>query len=348
MKQIYSDMIQFRGNHYEFGVKQGSMLKGSLILKNWAKQWHVKNPRITIDDKEAKSVITALAPAIWEEIVGLQDALGWKIDEVLRYFGGYHLDYVRSGCSIFTDKDYLIRNYDYHPKTYEGRYILFQPTDQGYATIGPAQNVTGRMDGMNEKGLAIGYNSIHSKNPGKGFISNMIARIILERCANVSEAIAMLKEIPHRHSFSYVVLDEDEETFIVEASPRRVAVRQSHICTNHFDVLTEENRHHLVDSMNRFQVMEQQEKGSLDAFAAFSWLNDESKGIFSKNYRSSAGTIHTAAYLPKQKQAWFALGGNREPFVIDFDHWLQGEPITFKRLYGEMDTDIPFLHIDHM
>src|SRR5699024_11439487 len=115
---------------------------------------------------------------------------------------------------------------------------------------GPAQNVTGRMDGMNEKGLVIGYNSIHSKKPHKGFISNMIARIILENCANVNEALAMLRDIPHRHSFSYVVLDGNEETFIVEASPRRVAVRQSNICTNHFDILTEENRHHLVDSIN--------------------------------------------------------------------------------------------------
>src|SRR5690625_7143765 len=97
MKQIYSDMIQFRGSHYEFGVKQGSMLKDSLILKNWAKQWHVKNPRITLDEKEAKPVITAVAPRNREEIDGLQDALEWKVDEVLRYFGGDHVDYRRSG-----------------------------------------------------------------------------------------------------------------------------------------------------------------------------------------------------------------------------------------------------------
>ncbi len=348
MKQIYSDIIQFRGSHYEFGVMQGKLLKYSWTIQNWAKQWRIKNPRITIGKNEVKSAIISLAPGIWEEVIGLQDTLKWSIDEVLRYFGGYHLDYINSGCSIFTGADYMIRNYDYHPKTYEGRYMLFQPTDQGYATIGPSQNITGRMDGMNEKGLSIGYNSIHHKKPQEGFISNMIARIVLENCVNVSEALAMLRDIPHRHSFNYVVLDENEETFIVEASPRGTEIRQSNICTNHFDILTDENRHHLADSMKRFEAIRQEEDNIQHVSEAFRLLNDENGGVFSKNYRSSAGTIHTTAYLPKQKQAWFTLGGNRQPFIFNFGHWLQGGYITTKKLLGEIDTDIPFLHIDKM
>lgn len=346
MKQIYSDLVQYRGSHYDYGVMQGKLLKESLIIQNWTKQWRIKNPRITIEKNEVETVIKSFAPGIWEELVGLQDALKWPMNEILRYFGGYHLDYIKSGCSIFTGTDYMIRNYDYHPKTYEGRYMLFQPTDRGYATIGPSQNITGRMDGMNEKGLSIGYNFIHHKKPQKGFISNMIARIILENCVNVSEALSMLKEMPHRHSFNYVILDESEETFIVEASPRGIEIRQSNICTNHFDILTDENRHHLEDSMNRFEAIHREEDKIQHVSDAFRLLNDDDKGIFSKNYRSSAGTIHTAAYLPRQRQAWFAIGGNQKPFKIKFRNWLHGENIATKRMHGEIDTDIPFLHID--
>src|SRR5699024_4500772 len=188
----------------------------------------------------------------------LRDALDWPMNDVLLEFGGYRLEYMPSGCSIYMNPDYMIRNYDYHPKTYEGRYTVFQPSDYGYAVIGPSQRITGRMDGMNEKGLVMGYNFMHRKKPGDGFICSMIGRIVLENCATVEEAITMLKEIPHRHSFSYTVLDKNEKTYIVEATPRSVEVRQSHACTNHFELLKSENRHHLAESYERLSVMQEQ------------------------------------------------------------------------------------------
>ena len=70
-----------------------------------------------------------------------------------------------SGCTVFQGKDFMVRNYDYHPATYDGRYLLFQPNDGGLAQIGPTSRVTGRMDGMNEAGLTMGYNFMHRKHP---------------------------------------------------------------------------------------------------------------------------------------------------------------------------------------
>lgn len=208
LKQIYSDVIQFRGSHYDFGYKQGELLKDSLTIENRKRIWKIRRPHFIIKEQEVKEAILPFAPAICDELLGLRDALQWDMQEVLQEFGGYRLHYMRSGCRIFTDSDYMIRNYDYHPKTYEGRFTIFAPTDQGYALIGPSQRITGRMDGMNEKGLCLGYNFMHRKKPGDGFICNMIGRMVLENCATVEEAVHMLKEVPHRHSFSYIVLDK--------------------------------------------------------------------------------------------------------------------------------------------
>lgn len=348
MRKIYSDVIQFRGNHYDFGYLQGTLLKDSLTVKNREQQWKVRKPRFTVPEEEVKAAITQFAPQIWEEILGLKDALEWPMERVLREFGGYRVNYFQSGCSIVTGDNYIIRNYDYHPKTYDGRFTIFQPTDGGYAIIGPSQKITGRMDGLNEKGLAMGYNFMNRKKPGDGFVCNMIGRLILETCANVDDAISLLKEIPHRHSFTYIVHDRSGETYMIETSPRKVVVRQSQVCTNHFEIMKEENRFNLEDSKRRLEVIEkeQQKVGSLGAKEAFRLLNDTDKGVFSDLYGSWAGTIHTSAYFPKELKAWFALGGDQEPTEIDFGKWLSGEDIDLDRIYGEVDTDIPFVHLD--
>jgi len=346
MKKIYSDIIQFRGSHYDFGVMQGELLKDSLTIENRKKQWKIRRPRFQITEQEVKEAISKIAPQVWEEILGLKDALKWGMEDVLREFGGYRLEYVKSGCSIYTTSDYMIRNYDYHPKTYEGRYTFFQPSDKGYAIIGPSQRITGRMDGMNEKGLALGYNFMHRKKPQDGFICNMIGRLVLETCANVDEAVSLLKEIPHRHSFSYIVLDENEQTYVVEATPRGVEVRSSNVCTNHFEILKHENRYHLKDSYRRMEAIEQKKHEATNAQKAFRMLNDTAGGVFSDKYKDWAGTIHTSAYFPKEKQAWFALGGDEQPVIFDFAKWLQGDNIEMKRITGEVDTDLAFVHMD--
>lgn len=346
MKQIYSTILQFRGTHYDFGYMQGELLKDSLIIRNRERQWKVRKPRFTIDVKETKEVMEQFAPGIWQELLGLKDALQWPLERILKEFGGYRLDYVKSGCSILTGDDYFIRNYDYHPKTYEGRYVLFQPTDEGYALVGPSQRITGRTDGMNEKGLVLGYNFMHRKKPGVGFICAMIARLVLECCANVEEAVMMLKEIPHRHSFSYIVYDSSAKTYVVEASPRGVEVRESNMCTNHFEKLTHENRNYLIDSYRRLEVMQQRYQHTTAGYEAFRLLNDTSNGVFSDEYRNWAGTIHTSAYFPQSLKAWIAHGSEQEPTEVDFASWLKGQDLNMGRIIGEVETDLPFVHMD--
>ncbi|MCT2537720.1 C45 family autoproteolytic acyltransferase/hydrolase [Aquibacillus koreensis] len=346
MKSVHSNIVQFRGTHYNFGYNQGLEIKDSHILQNREKQWRVRKPRFEIEEQEVKQAITAFAPGVWDELLGLRDALEWPMEKVLQEFGGYRLEYVRSGCSIVTGDDYFIRNYDYHPKTYEGRYILFQPTDQGYAMIGPSQRITGRPDGMNEKGLVLGYNFMHRKKPGDGFICAMIGRIILESCANVEEAVSMLQEIPHRHSFSYTVFDKSGQTYIVEATPRGTEVRQSNVCTNHFEIMTHENRNYLVDSKRRQEIIDLRKERFSNGYDAFRLMNDRDKGVFSDEYQNWAGTIHTSAYFPKQMEAWMALGGDQEPTKIQFNSWLEGEDLDVEKIIGQVDTDIPFVHME--
>jgi len=343
----FTDVIQYRGNHYDFGFYQGQSLKDSPILKNREKQWGPKKDRHFIIDKERfEHVMEQFSPAILKEIHGLADALNMNLIEAYRLFGGYYREFVQSGCSIFTDPDFMVRNYDTNPMSYEGRYMFYQPTDQGYAVIGPSMQITGRIDGMNEKGLALGYNFTHSKKSSDGFLCNMIGRIILENCSTVEEAINLLKEIPHRHSFSYVLLDPSGKSFVVEASPREVVARQSNVCTNHFHVLDEENRYRQDETRQREETIKEQQKHATNPMQAFRVMNNPQYDVFSKKYDAAAGTIHTAAYFPKEMKAWFAIGHNQLPVIFDFQKWLQGLDIRVKRMKGELDYTKPFVNME--
>lgn len=240
MTKVHSEITQFRGTHYDFGYAQGLSLRDSAVLRNRQDSWRIRKPRFQTDEQDAKRAFMQFAPGIWDELTGMRDALGVPMTEVLRDFGHYRVNAKPSGCSILTGTDFMVRNYDYQPQTYDGRYSFFQPTDRGYAIAGPASRVTGRMDGMNEHGLTMGYNFMQRLKPGDGFVCHMIGRMILETCATVDDAIQLLKELPHRGSFSYVVLDRHEETYVIEASPRSVEARKSNACTNHFELLTHE------------------------------------------------------------------------------------------------------------
>lgn len=347
LRHVYSEVIQFRGSHYDFGYFQGQKLKSSPILPNRNKQWGPRFDRhFIINTAIYKDTITRFAPRIWDEINGLADALHMNIENAVQLFGGYYLEYVRSGCSIFADPEYMIRNYDSHPRSYEGRYLLYQPSDKGYAVVGPSMQITGRMDGMNEKGLVMGYNFTHRKQSEDGFLCNMIGRLILETCATVDEAIDLLKEIPHRHSFSYVLLDKGGESYVVEASPREVVARKSNVCTNHFHLLDDENRYRQDESRRREQTIQQQQQPSSSPYQAFQVMNDPAYDIFSYKYDAAAGTLHTAAYFPHEMKAWFSLGPGRKPVIFDFNKWLKGNNVNVTRILGEIDYPGVFVNME--
>src|SRR5699024_9555752 len=149
-----------------------------------------KRPLVTREDR-AIELLSRFIPGMMDEISGLQDALELSFEEALREFGGYYLVYSRSGCSILSEQDVFVRNYDSHSRGYEVRFVSYHQTDSRFATRRPSMQITCRMDGMNEKGLVMGYNYINIKNSLDVLVCNIIRRMILETCADVEDAIEL-------------------------------------------------------------------------------------------------------------------------------------------------------------
>ncbi|WP_440895002.1 C45 family autoproteolytic acyltransferase/hydrolase [Amphibacillus sp. Q70] len=345
MVKVFSDLIQFRGSHYQFGYLQGERLKDSILLKNREAQWQKRRKhQFETDNEVAINLLDQYAPGLTEEIQGLADALDWSFERAVQEFSGYYVEYERSGCSIMTGTDFFVRNYDSHPSGYEGRLLIFQPNDGGYATIGPSMQITGRMDGMNEKGLAIGYNFTNRIGSADGFVCNMIGRILLETCTTVDQGIALLKSIPHRTSFSYVLFDQKGDSVVVEASPRTVIVRPANMCTNHFELLHEENRYKNDESIERLNKIKSKWRPNLSLKAAYQTFNQRINGIFSDRYSIWSGTLHTSLYQPETLMTLFGLGADQMPVRIDLGAFLQGETIRIKCITGKLKSDTPFIN----
>ncbi|MGI8315274.1 C45 family autoproteolytic acyltransferase/hydolase [Halobacillus mangrovi] len=346
MKQVYSEVIQFQGNDYDFGLYQAKHFKKTPLYQVHKNRRKKSIRRYTINKQEVRRFFIHYAPGLWEELQGLADGLGWGLAEVLHEYSGFQQDWVRSGCSVMTGEGFFARNYDYHPKTYEGRFLLFKPNN-GFASIGPGQRLIGRTDGMNEHGLCIGYNFVNRIKPEDGLICCTITRIILETAKNVREAVELLTELPHRHSFNYILYDREGNSRIIEGSPRGVKVKTGQVCTNHFDELASENRKHLTDSMERMDRLEQFYGTINTGKEAFYFLNRTSQPIFSKNYSRWSGTIHTSCYFPVEGSMMFGLGGDASPVLISFKRWLENGKTPLKRILGKLDTTEPLPYIEN-
>ncbi|HIW12980.1 MAG TPA: acyl-CoA--6-aminopenicillanic acid acyltransferase [Candidatus Salinicoccus stercoripullorum] len=343
MQTIVSNIQEFRGSHYDYGVLQAQQLKETPYMANRNYEWLKRRPKFSLDYMETKSLYQKFAPAIWEELRGLQDELKISDMEVLLNLAHYRVSPRDSGCSIYFDDHSFIRNYDYHPSTYDGMYKLFQP-EQGFAHIGPASRVTGRMDGMNEQGLVMGYNFMNRKQPFDGFTCFIIGRFILELCESTDDARQLLKELPHRGGFSYVIQDKNDDSFIAETSARGVAFRNSNVCTNHYELLDGENRRYLTDSLERLTILES--AGSPSKADLIELFTDRRHGLFVDNYKSWAGTIHTSFYDKNNLIAGIRLGENTTLNEFDFKSWLHGNPLGLKEIKGILETDLKFTNAD--
>ena len=65
MKSVLSDVVQFRGSHYDFCFMQGELLKDSPTLTNRKRMWGSKTKlrHFIVDENEVKKMILHFAPA---------------------------------------------------------------------------------------------------------------------------------------------------------------------------------------------------------------------------------------------------------------------------------------------
>jgi len=139
------------------------------------------------------------------------------------------------------------RNLDFFSPRQLYRYTIVKVYDQSgkryrFASVG-FPGFIGCLSGMNEAGLCLAVHEVHLTGDGTPMFSPhgmpyaMLLRRIMEQCATVDEAVAVLRSSP-RTTLLNIVLCDRRKASVAEITPKSVEVRYAEdgllACTNHF------------------------------------------------------------------------------------------------------------------
>jgi len=290
------DFIKLQGNAAERGYQQGDQLKDKIhnmfdIVFHSKMFSEVTSKLIPLSiiklglgimgKKNIKKPIKQYLPDQYDKMISLGSAA--HIRRTILY--GAHFIEVMSGdpksiyknppvqaCSmIFAISEATLdnsmifgRNYDF-PNVLQPFQIVREETpDDGYKNLNFTQYpLTGCHMGMNEEGLAIGYNYGRSwkKQPLdfklKGVPGTFIVQEVLETCATTQEAIKYITEFPDRsNGCHYGLMDASGDTCVIETTSTRYAIRRTKdgilAHTNHYQ--TEELKDANLPDEVRFKM----------------------------------------------------------------------------------------------
>ena len=340
MDELLVSVVNLKGSSFELGLKQAEEMKRTQLINQLD---FLENLAVHSNPKKAKELLKTFSPSILEELAGLAQGLEMDLDTIIRLYSGYDLNFPSMGCTTFVNDDYYVRNYEFSPEIYDARFVFSNPIGS-YASVGFSQQVIGRLDGMNEKGLVVGLHFVNDEYKGEGFLATTIVRMLLEQCKCIKEAINLITTIPHKYCYNYSMIDSSGEGVVVEAAPEKqcVVFKKPLICTNYFasNDLREKNKKEFQSSLKREEYIRGQLKEVRSPIAAYHHFNDVHSPLFFKNYQEYFGTLHTVVYSPKDLSLIIGIGENSEPTKLSFKEYLDGTSILPRILKGRMDSEI--------
>jgi len=290
------DFIKVEGNPAERGFQQGDQLKDKIhnmfdivfhskmfseVTSKLIPLSIVKFALGVMGRKNIKKPLQQLLPNQFEKMMALRKGAGIKRGIIY----GAHFIEVMSGdpksiyknppiqaCSMIfalpeaTSDNSMIfgRNYDFPNVLQPFQVVREEIPEKGYRNINFTQYpLIGCHMGMNEKGLAIGYNygRAWKKEPLdfrlKGIPGTFIVQEVLETCSTTQEAIDFIIKFTGRaNGCHYGLMDTSGDTCVIETTSTRHAIRRPNnnilAHTNHYQ--TEELKNANLPEYVRFKM----------------------------------------------------------------------------------------------
>jgi predicted choloylglycine hydrolase len=269
-------------------------------------------------EKEVKRIF----PDILEEIRGFADACHAAYEHLAAFVFSIGV-FKPAACSIFAADNgseiVFARNYDFYYRVRRHTESFLTKPSEGYYSVGNSDIFIGREDGVNEKGLAVAMTAVAPRTvkPGINFI--LLTRYVLDKCANVEEALKVLTEARHVRANNYLLADKEGDMVVVEACAEKVRTRKPKagfvVCTNHFVheemVDVEDPGKRPSDSELRYTTIYKALKGNVervDIKTAQRILSDHKGQVCSHIDEIQLGTLWSLIVGLKQLRIFLAEG----------------------------------------
>jgi predicted choloylglycine hydrolase len=304
------------GAYYDMGFRYGSLL--------YRRGYRVpKVPEETLAfGRRCEREVKRIFPEILNEIRGFADACHAPYE----HFASFVLSigaFKPTACSIFAVNNggdvVFGRNYDFFYRFKRHSESFLTKPSEGYCSVGNSDVFIGREDGLNEKGLAIGMTWVAPKTvkPGINFV--LLTRCVLDKCANVKEALKILTKAHHLSTNNYLLADREGNMTVVEACAEKVRTRRPEdgfiVCTNHFaheEMLDMENhRERPPDSALRYTTIYktlEENFGRVDIKTAQRILSDHTGKVCSHIDEIRLGTLWSLVAGLKRLRIFLAEG----------------------------------------
>jgi len=225
------------GTYYEMGFRYGSLLY----------RHGFRVPEVTSETLafgvECEREVKRIFPDVLEEMRGFADACHAPYENLSSFIFSVGVS-KPAACSVFATwngSDVLFgRNYDFFYRFKEHSESFLTVPTNGYCSVGNSDIFIGREDGVNEKGLAVAMTWVSPEEVKPGINFALLTRCILDKCANVKEALRTLTEARHLAANGYLVADRERDMAVVEACPEKIRIRRPEansgfiVCTNQF------------------------------------------------------------------------------------------------------------------
>lgn len=281
------------------------------FARNWPQYriWFLREgeaarPRYLTCRKKLREHMPELIP-IYDRLVSL--AGGGDLEA--RFLSLYGPPPYLSGCSqlvINAPTPYLVRNYDYSPKLFEGS---IWRTQWLRPVIGMADSLWGLLDGINDTGLCVSLSFGGSQKVGTGFGIPLILRYILETCTTTEEACEAARAVPSHMAYNVTVIDRDGKSATAVFHPEQPTRIENRPCsTNHQETVEWQEYVEQTQSVERLQL--------LDGYAELSSANPHAMTqaflrppLYSTDFVRGFATLYTALYSSEDLSAWYLWPG---------------------------------------
>ncbi len=222
-------------------------------------------------------------------------------DMAARFLSLYRPTPYLTGCSqaVWTrGRDrFLIRNYDYMPRLWEG--VLLRSRWNGRDVMAMTDCLWGVLDGMSEAGLAVSLSFGGRKVVGDGFGIPIVLRYVLEFCDTTAEAVRVLRHVPSHMAYNVTVLDRYGTFKTVHVSPDRPAeITNYRVATNHQRWIEWNEYVKATRSVEREAFLQDRLSDHTEHADQFV-QRFLAPPLHSRRRRSGWGTLYTVAYHPE-------------------------------------------------